>query len=210
MKIKSQLIIHWFLKAKAWKLFMLLYGLPAFVTIVFVLISIYYSDVRIIRLVIPISGFISTITLSGWLFSIGIGLADLLPAPEKLPSKLFKASFLPPLFFVLFISIHMISHMCTSTDDRLMSKAFFLDFDSPMIIIPIVAMASILYALLFAAKTIRSVELGRKPKLGENGSEDFLLWIYPIGLWFLQPKINRMAMRLKLNTDDELPTKRDK
>lgn len=55
----------------------------------------------------------------------------------------------------------------------------------------------IFYAYLqsfgFAGRIIRSMELNRKSKRHESIGYFFLFVFIPIGIWFLQPKINRLS-----------------
>lgn len=44
-----------------------------------------------------------------------------------------------------------------------------------------------------AAKTIKIVEVQKSVKFVDFAGEFFLLWFFPIGIWFLQPKIKKLA-----------------
>jgi putative effector of murein hydrolase LrgA (UPF0299 family) len=71
-----------------------------------------------------------------------------------------------------------------------------LDFISGLFafIIPIhlFAMFCIFYSLYFVAKTIKTVELQRAVTFSDFVLEFFLIWFYPIGIWIIQPQINKM------------------
>ena len=43
------------------------------------------------------------------------------------------------------------------------------------------------------AKTIKTAEQKRKLDFGDFAGEFFLMWFFMIGVWILQPKINRMS-----------------
>jgi hypothetical protein len=62
------------------------------------------------------------------------------------------------------------------------------------VIVPIhlFSMFCIFYTIYFVAKTIKTVELKREVKFGDFAGEFFLLWFYPVGVWILQPKLNKM------------------
>ena len=47
--------------------------------------------------------------------------------------------------------------------------------------------------LYFCSKTIKTVELQKEVFFGEFIGDFFGLWFYPIGIWFIQPKINKLA-----------------
>lgn len=58
----------------------------------------------------------------------------------------------------------------------------------------------IFYAYLqsfgFAGRIIKSMELNRKSKKRESIGYFFLLALFPIGIWFLQPKINKLNQKI--------------
>lgn len=62
------------------------------------------------------------------------------------------------------------------------------------IIVPLhlFSMFCIFYSLYFVAKTFKTVELQREVSFSDFVGEFFLIWFYPIGIWFIQPKINKM------------------
>ncbi len=72
----------------------------------------------------------------------------------------------------------------------------FIDEDSSWlaIIMPLhfLAMFCMFYNLYFAAKTIKLAELQRQVNFGDYAGEFFLMWFFPIGVWWLQPKVNRL------------------
>lgn len=54
------------------------------------------------------------------------------------------------------------------------------------------AMFSTLYAMIFAAKTLKSSELKREAKITDYLGDFFLVWFFPIGIWILQPRIHKL------------------
>ena len=64
----------------------------------------------------------------------------------------------------------------------------------PGFILPLhlLAMAAIFYALLFTAKSLVMVERNEATKFFEYSGPFFLLWFFPIGVWFIQPRVNKL------------------
>jgi hypothetical protein len=64
-----------------------------------------------------------------------------------------------------------------------------------LIIFPVhlFSMFCIFYLMYKAAKTIKIAEVQKPVKFVDFAGEFFLLWFFPIGIWFLQPKINKLA-----------------
>ena len=54
------------------------------------------------------------------------------------------------------------------------------------------SMFCIFYSLYFVAKTFKTVELQREVNFSDFAGEFFMIWFYPIGIWIVQPKINKM------------------
>jgi hypothetical protein len=57
------------------------------------------------------------------------------------------------------------------------------------------AMLSIFYAMIFAAKTLKSAELNKEAKISDYLGDFFLIWFYPIGIWILQPRIHKLIKK---------------
>jgi hypothetical protein len=62
------------------------------------------------------------------------------------------------------------------------------------LIVPLnfIAMFCIVYCLYFIAKVLKTVELQRPVRFGEFARELFLIWFFPIGIWIIQPRINKL------------------
>ena len=56
----------------------------------------------------------------------------------------------------------------------------------------IFSMFCIFYCLYFVAKTIKTIELQRQVTFSDFAGEFFLIWFFFIGVWILQPRINKM------------------
>lgn len=131
-------------------------------------------------------------TLLGWQWSVAIGLQKYLPQGIQMKVTKFKTFFIIPVIYILLIligitfvfSIHFFGN--TSFDTN--AAAAFL------LIIPIhlFSMFCLIYCLYFVAKTIKTVELQRPVSFSDFVGEFFLVWFFPIGVWILQPRINKI------------------
>lgn len=63
-----------------------------------------------------------------------------------------------------------------------------------MLVLPLhlLSIAAIFYALFTAARTLKSVELRRPAGFGEYLVDLLLLWFFPVGLWLIQPRVQRL------------------
>ena len=127
--------------------------------------------------------------LFGWFWSIAIGLQKKIPQEVTMNVKKFKACFFLPLTYIIFLMIYM---------GGIFSGLFTNEFSNSRWIIAIIiplhlfSMFCIFYAIYFVAKTIKTAELQRKVGFGDFIGEFFLLWFYFIGIWIIQPKVNKL------------------
>lgn len=62
-----------------------------------------------------------------------------------------------------------------------------------LIIIPVLlVMICLFYILSFVARSLTAVERQKQVTFYEYAGAFFLVWFYPIGIWFIQPKINAL------------------
>lgn len=54
------------------------------------------------------------------------------------------------------------------------------------------AMFCMFYSIYFVSRNLALVEKGKQVSLPDYAGAFFLLWFFPIGVWFIQPKINRL------------------
>jgi len=118
-----------------------------------------------------------------WLWVIGNALPRLLLNTFSLPVFSLKlAIILPSIYILLFLGEDM---------SELLNVSFALPLE---FVIPthLISMAGIAYSIYFVAKALKSVELQRTTSINDFRREFFLLWFFPIGIWLIQPRINRL------------------
>jgi hypothetical protein len=72
--------------------------------------------------------------------------------------------------------------------------AFFLQAIMPYALpFHLFAIFCLFYSIFFVAKCVRSIELNRAAVLSEWIYVFFGLWFFPVGVWFIQPKIQRIV-----------------
>jgi hypothetical protein len=55
-------------------------------------------------------------------------------------------------------------------------------------------MFCLFYCLRFVAKTLTLAETGKPASFYDYAGPFFLLWFYPVGIWIVQPRVNRLYM----------------
>ena len=187
-------MINKILTAKHWQLFLLTFGLPLILQFIMVGIMISHlgtgnipdPDVMLSYMKL-FSGIMILFTslLFLWYWSVGVGLQKFIPPDLKLKVSRFRIFLLFPLMYIcIFISVFMTSVNTGGPEPRI----FFL-------ILPmhLFSMFCIFYCIYFVSKTIRTAELQRNVTFSDYAGEFFLIWFYPIGIWVLQPRINRLV-----------------
>jgi hypothetical protein len=58
--------------------------------------------------------------------------------------------------------------------------------------------------MYFTAKTITSVEMKKETHFSDYIGDFFLIWFFPVGIWFLQPRINRLLEEQNFTEYEEL------
>ena len=196
-------MINLFLKAKHWQLFTLVFALPIAVQVI-MMVSMFSNlinnpnpDPTFMFEYMKFFPIIMLLVISvnfGWLWSVAVGLQKKVPQNVTMKVKKFKIFFFIPLIYLILVALFfatMMNSMFTGNPEstaRLIAGMLF-------IIIPLhlFSMFCIFYSLYFVAKTIKTVELQREVTFGEFIGEFLMIWFYFIGIWFLQPKINRMG-----------------
>ncbi|WP_089381988.1 hypothetical protein [Lutibacter agarilyticus] len=125
-----------------------------------------------------------TIGTLGWVWAISTSLNDKLPLDSKLNIKVFRILFLIPIIYILLLTLGL-DYILNEGDGN---GGLF----GVIIILHLFSMFCIFYGLRFAAKTMKSVELGRNAKFGDYAGEFFLMWFSFIGYWVLQPRLNKL------------------
>lgn len=194
-----------FLKAKHWQLFLLLVGLPM-VAQFFLLTSFVASmtsggppDPTIFSstfMIFPLLAALALGVMFGWLWSVAIGLQSKIPSHISMKVPKFKVHFFIPLVYTFTLLVGMTIFMRLPFTPEESDSQFNSGFDSlfMLIIIPhLLSMYCLFYCLYFTAKTMMTAELQRETSFSDFAGEFFLFWFHPIGVWVIQPRINKMA-----------------
>lgn len=119
--------------------------------------------------------FIAVIPWYLWIYSLGVTAHSALPESTRMSLAKFKYALAFSAGYTIVASLYFYSIMPYAIPFHLLS------------------MFCIFYSFYFVAKSIRSVELNRATQ-ARDWSEIFIgLWFFPVGTWFIQPKIQRLV-----------------
>lgn len=200
-------MIKIFLRAKHWLMFLLWYGIPMLIQVAFFLKiqPIYnssgkpdpYAMLQYVNFIPILLVFMFAIQFA-WYWSAGVGLQSKVPEHVRLDVKMFKTFSLLSLFgisaFVIFFIYFFNNFMFAfpKPGERPNFDWVLWFFPAIMLLSALMMIASI-YIIYFIAKTIKTVELQKEVSFGEFVGEFILIWFFPVGVWFIQPTINKMV-----------------
>jgi hypothetical protein len=172
------------LRLKHWQLFLLTWGLP----IIMNLFTI--SNPELMIRTFPVIMLLFMIGIFGWVWAIATGLHNKLPKDATLNVGAFKVYFSIPVVYSLAIIIFIAFQFYGGMKAENSNPGIFIAL---ILILHLTSMLCIFLGIRFAAKTMKSVELGRMARFGDYAGEFFLIWFSLIGFWFLQPRLNKLS-----------------
>ena len=193
------------LKLKHWQLFLILMVIPILFQIgMFAAVFISNDPLMMFRL-FPIVMILFMGIFFGWFYALGTHLHKKLPETVHMNLRLFKILlFIPVAYMSLFMvfMINMFSGIIGGGEPNI--AIFILIFP-----LHLFSMFCIFYCLYFNAKSLKSVELQKPVTFNDFAGEFFLIWFFPVGIWFLQPRINKLFEETQQNdlpvSDTNLP-----
>ena len=166
------------LSAKHWQVFLIPYGVQ-FVAPFLVGAS---QNLQPFLVKIELSLVFTLIaSLFWWLWSVANTLQQFIEPSMRVSTRLFKVTFILPIIYLVIATIYF-------------AKIGTMPLNDPGIMIPhVISICCFLYVIGFAAKIIKLAETNRHVSLSDYFGEIFLIFFFPIGIWLLQPRINRIV-----------------
>ena len=167
-----------FIRTKHWQIFLLFVGLFG-LALAFISVFDPASDPTMMH-DLPFLAVIEMFALAFavWLWSLGTFIHSVVPLPLRLNSTFFPIAVLcPSLYTVLFIAVFQ------GMNPTLFALIFPLH---------LFAMFCVLYSWYFISKSLAMAERQRSASFPEYVGYVLCLWFFPFGIWFIQPRINRL------------------
>jgi len=198
-------MLNFFLKAKHWHLFLLMFVLPLILHLIIMGITIttaissndpskIFGVFQWFPLLIPLYLF----GTYGWLGSVGLGLHKHLPEGVNMRIGRFKFFYFSMLV-IMFIFLIFMSYMFSSvfseigkrTEPPMPPTGFFVAI--PFIfLLQLFMVFCTIFVFYFNAKVYKSIELGYKAEFSDYIGQFFLIWFSFVGVWIMQPTINKI------------------
>ncbi len=168
-----------FLRLRHWELFLML-ALPTLMCLLF--------RIPIEGLVLASIALFLMIVLFTWMFSIGAWSNAQLPPERRRGLLLYGAGLALPIVYLLMYIILVLPVLESTTPPD----------QPPLWMLPMhmLSMAGVFYGLWFTAKQFKSLQESEDADFLIFSSMFFLLFIFPFGIWIIQPSVNQLYARL--------------
>lgn len=200
-----------FLRAKHWQLFSVIFVIP-FIFYIYIMIEMFSQIEQIAYSSATPDPFFIFDTMRNfylvaipfmvinflWFWSLGVGLYNKLPSGVPMKIGFFKFVIIYTIVFfsgMMYAGYHFMG-LFTSPDfpdvigENIFGMLKIMVIISPFYLFSIFCM---FYSFVHIAKTIKAVELQRAVKFDDYIGEFFLMWFSFIGVWIIQPKVNKMV-----------------
>jgi len=176
------------LTLKHWQLFGLLMGLPMIFQFVIMGSVMTSNNPTIMFAAFPIMMILFIGLFFGWFYALGTNLHKKLPETATMNLTKFKIFLFIPVVYMLFLSLFMFGMFSNISAGGQPNPAIFA------LIVPLhlFSMFCIFYCLYFNAKALKTVEWQKPVTFSDFAGEFFLIWFFPIGVWIIQPRINKL------------------
>ena len=177
-----------FLLLKHWQLFLLLIGPP--IILDFILFETLFTsrNLAVMTIAFPIVMLFTTSIFFGWFYAIGTYLHHRLPSSVNMNLTTFKIFLSIPAIYIALLCIFIFTVFLRNVNNG----SLRIGIAAVMIPVHLFSMFCILYCLYFIAKVLKAVELQRPVTFSDFAGEFLLIWFFPIGVWIIQPRINKL------------------
>ena len=178
--------MEFFLKIKAWQLFILLFVLPYGLQFAVMGTLIGTGEPALIFVLMPFVMLVFIAVFIGWFWTLGTELNKKVPEEIRMKSGFFRFGIIYSFIYML---CFLVFFVLTTTANSV--KGLFA------VIVPfhLFAMFCMFYGLYFVSKNFVMAERKQAVRFYDFAGPFFLIWFYPIGVWFIQPRINRMFQK---------------
>jgi hypothetical protein len=160
----------------------------------------FVRDLKLILMIYPIMILAFTLTYYGWLYSIGVGLHSKLPEAINMKLGRFKVFMFAQILYMLFIAIGLgwVYSNMVMPNGHLQQDGSYTPMPDFMNVLPFLIPAHLFiifcafYCNYFVSKELRAVEVQQRVRASDYIGDFLMFIILIIGIWFIQPRINRV------------------
>ncbi len=171
--------MKYFLKMKAWELFLMII-MPLAITFIL--------GFTFTRLLIAVIVLFVMIVVFGWLYSIGSWSNTQLPVHLKKSVSLYAIGLATPIIYLILVIILYFPILESSSPRPPPSWMLPLHF---------LSLAGIFYGIWFSARQYMALQKGYEVDFMIFSSTFLFMWIFPLGIWIIQPSVNEIFDKLE-------------
>jgi hypothetical protein len=171
-----------FLRAKHWQIFLLLFVAPTvaqFAAIAVIPQRIHsWHDFGTGGLIFLVVMVLYLLCFLAWFGSMGLFFRSIVTPELRMEAQFFRFSLVYPVVYLPMFFLLVIPGI--GIPER--------------VIVPLhlVCMVCLFYVLYFVSRNLALAETGKPVSFYEYAGPFFLLWFFPVGVWFIQPRVNRL------------------
>lgn len=188
------------LTLKHWQIFGLIFGLPIIVEFVgrgADTTSLHWTIILAVSLIVMI---LSYGIYLNWFYALGTNLHKKLPITATMNLTRFKFFFFVPFVYMLSLPFFILNWSRT-----IMVYGAKNDGTIVFISLTLFTLYCIIYCIYFNAKALKTVERQMPVIFSDFATEFFLICFFPIGLWIIQPRINKLFDTTIENSNNQIP-----
>jgi hypothetical protein len=130
-------------------------------------------------------GELVVLVFAGWLWSVGNFLQSVVPQRLKMSPTLFRISVILPLLCI------PLSALVFESLNLAVVGIVFIAYG--------IALAGEVYSWYFVARSLALAQYSRQVRFSDYEATLLGIWFFPFGIWFIQPKINRLYAKSSEN-----------
>lgn len=178
-----------FLKAKHWQLFLLITVIPNIIYLAVIIYSIFNLSLDPLIDFMPVAIIILSVPACAQLYALGTSLHEKLPATVEMPVNKFKLFMLINVLFMLVVAFALPTFFIETYQYHITPRFFPVILFVPAYLFVIYSMY---YCIYFCAKALKAVEEQKPVELIDYLGEFFLIMYLIVGIWFIQPRVNKI------------------
>ena len=190
-------IAKWFLSASNWALFLLIFILPLAIIVPSFFMPAYFLNGAHFFFAPGIALVICEVAIYLWMWSVGNTYYKMAGFNNLFSNRVFRFFVWIPVLVSLLFLIFWISGTSMLGMGRLSIANMLTGALLFLIPLELLFMVGKFYCFYFTSKVIKSAENREIAKFDDFISEFILLLLFPIGIWFIQPRINKLFKGLK-------------
>lgn len=181
------------LLAKSWQLFLAVFVIPLLILISGLFVPMYVLNGAYFFFVIPIAVVLSQMVIYFWMWSVGHQLFKQLNISSFFSNGTFRFFIAVPVTIILLVLIFWLWGATILGMGQFSMANVLTGLLVFVIPLEILFMVSQFYCFYFVAKVIKTAELNEVVSFDRFTAEFIWLILFPLGLWFVQPRVNKLA-----------------